>query len=186
MNRGVGHAPRNAWRKKHRRELVETQDAADLREGEEWNKGHDQHQHASADFVGTDVADLAQTTEKSLLVNPSLDEALNDSEQQHEDPEQDRFVEHRHDQGLVFETPAEAEKFADEDDLGDDQRLDQCDAVMKICNARFGENQPSVHNERAEEYPQVNGDDPEELELLDRPLLETGFGLVFHIRVLRE
>src|SRR5262245_35189092 len=108
---------------------------------------------------------------------------LDNAEQQHEDAEQDRLVEHRDNERLVIEPSAKAEHSADQDDLGDDQCLDQRNSPVKIGDAHLGEDQPSVHRERAQEYPEVESADREDPELLERPALEpggTGGFLSFH------
>src|SRR5262245_19423081 len=93
-------------REEHPWKLVRPQNAADLREREEWNEGYDQHQRARTDLISTNRVDIVQAAQQPLLVDPSLDEMLDNAKQQHEDAEQDRLVNDRHDERLVFEPSA--------------------------------------------------------------------------------
>src|SRR5262245_29955352 len=113
-------------------------------------------------------------------MDPAFNKMLEDAEKDHEYPEKNRFVEHRDDQWLVFETVAEPKHFSDEDDFGDDERLNERDPVVQVGDVRFGDDQSTIDGERTHKQPEVKGDHPEKLELLNRSRLQT----VFHVYVL--
>jgi len=71
--------------------------ATQLPEREKRDEGDHEHEHARENLIDADLTDIVQAAPQTLLVEPSLDEMLDDAECQHEDAEQDRLVEDWHD-----------------------------------------------------------------------------------------
>src|SRR5262249_17494455 len=138
-----------------RRELARSERASDLPEREERHEGDDQHDDSGEQLVHAELREPVEDGYPGLLVVQPFDDMLENAEQEYEHAEQCRFEERGYSQRSNVEPPSKPKSLADQDDLGDDQRLDHGEPVVQISHPELREDQPAVDGERAEEQGEI-------------------------------
>ena len=137
----------------HRKESLRANHPSHLTEGEKGQECNEDDQHASQQLVHAKGSQREQPAKCTVATDHSLDHMFENGEQQHQEAKKDRLIDHGHDQWLLLKAPAEAKHFANKDDLGDDQRFDQRNSVVKIGHSGFSKHQSAIDGEGAQNDP---------------------------------
>src|SRR6185295_1678839 len=97
---------------------------------------------------------------------------LDNAEQEHENAVHDCFIQRGQKQWPALEPLSQPDSTTDQYDLGDDEGLDQGEAVVQVREPELLQDKSAVDRERAQEQGKVERDDPVDFEFLQRPLLQ--------------
>ena len=102
-----------------------------------------------------------------------LDGVLENGERDDQDREQDGLHGDGNDQWPLLVVAPKAERFADQDNLGNHQGLDQFESISQVAHAQFSVRQAPIERERSQQHGEVQRDYEEQPQFTLGPLLES-------------
>ena len=102
-----------------------------------------------------------------LTLEPGPDRFFADMKGDEQDGEDQRLAEHDPREYAPFQALAEFERLGDQDDLAEDQRVHDGEALLPDADAVHQQHLPPVQAEEREQEPEIDGDDGVFLELAD-------------------